>query len=501
MKVWNQLMMCVMVSLCALCGSAVPVLVPAPQEQTWRNETLTVEAKEVSPAIVRFSTDTSLPTEGYVLSVTTQGVSVAHADAAGAFYALVTLRQMVRRPEAGKLAIPCGIVRDWPAFSWRGFMLDEGRHFFGKETVRHLLDEMAEHKLNVFHWHLTEDQGWRLDLPRFPELVKYGAVRKESVAFGHTGLERENDVVMNGVPYGPYFYTPDDVKEILAYAAERHITVVPEIELPGHLRALLAAHPEFSCRGTLERTPRTVNDIEEDVLCAGNPEAIRFLEAVLDEVCALFPGSAVHIGGDECPKTRWKACPKCQARIRELGLKDEEALQGWVTRHFTRYLAQKGRRAIGWDEVLEGGPAVETVIQNWRQAKWGVEAASRGHDVVVSSVHETYFSVPQGCEDDPFSYTSPKMIRPLSRCYAFDPHAGMTADARKHVLGAECCMWSECTWNRFDLDYKLWPRACAFAETVWTAPPQPRCFDDFEARMAVHRRRLIARRVNCAPLK
>jgi len=478
-----------------------PVLVPAPQEQTWRNETFSVKAAASVCDVAKFAVDATLPAEGYAIDITPQGIAVTHADAAGAFYAGVTLRQLVQAAEKGVWRFPCGTVKDWPAFRWRGFMLDEGRHFFGKETVKHVLDEMAEHKLNVFHWHLTEDQGWRLDLPRFPELARYGSVRPASVAHGYTGLSRNHDIVMNGEQYGPFAYTPEDVKEILAYAAARHITVVPEIELPGHMRALLAAHPEFSCRGAIARTPRTVNDIEDDVLCAGNPAAMKYLEEVLDEVCALFPGSYVHIGGDECPKLRWKTCPKCQARIREQGLKDEHALQGWVTRHFTRYLAQKGRRAIGWDEVLEGDPAVETVVQNWRSAKWGIQAADKGHDVVVSGVGLTYFSVSQGCADDPFTYLSPGMVCSLERTYSFDPLAGMTAAAKPHVLGAECCMWSECTWNRYDLDYKLWPRACAFAETVWTAPAQPRRFADFESRVTVHRDRLLKRRVNCAPVR
>ena len=448
-------------------------------------------------ANVRFEKDATLPPEGYRLTVGRDGATVASADDAGAFYALKTLKQL------GGGNVPCVRIEDAPAFGWRGLMLDEGRHFFGKETVKHVLDLMADHKLNVFHWHLTEDQGWRLSIDRFPELVRYGAVRPESVAVGHTGhvshVSRK-DAVMNGEPYGPFFYTKDDVREILAYAAERHIRVVPEIELPGHVRALLAAHPEFSCRGDLPRVPRTVNDIEDEVLCAGNDAAIRFLEQVLDEVCALFPDAFIHIGGDECPKARWKACPKCQARIRALGLGDEAALQGWVTKHFTDYLARKGRRAIGWDEVVEGNPDKATVIHVWHDAK-GLKAAEAGYDVVVSAVSSTYFSVPQGTADDPFTYLSPGMRCDLGKAYGFDPYGTLSEKARRHVIGAECCMWSACTWNRFDLDFKLWPRACAFAEAVWTHPAAPRDFADFKTRMAAHRKRLIAAHVVCAPLE
>ena len=441
--------------------------------------------------------DEGVPAEGYRLEVSPSGVSVSASGAAGFFYARKTLAQLA---EGGRW--PCCRIEDAPAFRWRGVMLDEGRHFFGKETVKGLLDQMACHKLNVFHWHLTEDQGWRLDIPRFPELVKYGAVRPESPQHGCRG--GPEDYRGNGQPYGPYFYTAADIREILAYAKARFITVVPEIEVPGHIRALLAAHPEFACREGLPRVPRTMNDIEEDVLCAGNDDAIRFLEQVYDEVCALFPGAYIHIGGDECPKKRWKACSKCQARIKSLGLKGEDGLQAWVTRHFTDYLAQKGRRTIGWDEVFAGGPGKETIIQGWHiqhGKKFGLLAAEAGHPTIVSDLKSTYFSVPQGVPDDPFTYLSPRMRCSLAKAYSFNPFAGMTDAAKPHVLGAECCLWSECVWNEYDLAFKLWPRACAFAEAVWTAPAAPRDFADFKRRMAVHRKRLIAAGVNCAPLE
>ena len=477
---------------------ASAALVPAPREQVWLAGTCTFAEKDV-----RFVHDVALPPEGYRLDVATGGVTVASADDAGAFYAMKTLRQMVSGAEQGTSrttnTIQCCQIVDAPAFRWRGFMLDEGRHFFGKETVKNVLDHMADYKLNVFHWHLTEDQGWRLDIPRFPELVKYGAVRPESPVHGIRGVPE--DYIGNGQRYGPYFYTAADVREILAYAKDRFITVVPEIEVPGHIRALLAAHPEFACREGLLRVPRTMNDIEEDVLCAGNDEAIRFMEQVYDEVCAIFPGTYIHIGGDECPKKRWKECPKCQLRIRALGLKDEDGLQAWITRHFTDYLAKKGRRTIGWDEILAGSPGVETVVHNWRKPEYGIEAAAKGHDVVVSSVDATYYSVPQGVKDDPFTYLSPRMRCSLAKAYSFNPLAGMTQAARSHVMGGECCLWSECVWNEYDLAFKLWPRACAFAEVMWTSPSEPRDFSDFKSRMVAHRARLVSAGVNCAPLE
>ena len=467
--------------------AAMLALVPAPREQVWREGTCTYAEKDI-----RFVRDAAIPPEGYRLDVATNGVTVASADDAGAFYARKTLKQL------GTNAVPCGTVTDAPAFRWRGFMLDEGRHFFGKETVKNLLDLMADHKLNVFHWHLTEDQGWRLAIDRFPELVQYGAVRPESPMHGCTG--RPNDYRGNGQPYGPYFYTAADVRETLAYAKDRFITVVPEVEVPGHIRALLAAHPEFACREGLSRVPRTMNGIEDEVLCAGNDEAIRFMEQVYDEVCALFPGTYIHIGGDECRKKRWKECPKCQARMKSLGLKDEDELQAWVTRHFTDYLAKKGRRAIGWDEVLAGHPAPETVVHNWRKPEYGIEAAKKGHDVIVSVRGSTYFSLAQGVKEDPFTYLNPWLRCSLATAYSFNPLLGMTEAAKNRVMGAECCMWSECVWNEYDLAFKLWPRACAFAEAVWTGPGT-HTFTDFRARMERHRERLISQRVNCAPLE
>ncbi|MBO7237469.1 MAG: beta-N-acetylhexosaminidase [Kiritimatiellae bacterium] len=439
--------------------------------------------------------DSTIASEGYRIKIDEKGVAISASDAAGAFYARVTLDQLVKDGH-----LPCCEIEDAPKFRWRGVMLDEGRHFFGKEAVKNLLDNMAKYKLNVFHWHLTEDQGWRIDIPQFPDLVRYGSLRPESASRLCRG--GPDDYRGNGQKYGPYFYTKGDIKEILDYARARHITVVPEVEIPGHVRALLAAYPQFACRENLPRVPRLMNGVEYDVLCAGNDEAIRFMEKVYDELCDLFPGSYIHIGGDECPKERWKECPKCQSRIKKLGLKDEDELQAWVTRHFTDYLAKKGRRTIGWDEVLAGNPGKDTIVQNWRRSKYGTDAAQRGHDVIISPVWITYFSVPQGVEDDPFTYLSPKMRSSLSNVYAFDPLAQMPTDETKsRVLGAECCLWTECIWNEYDLAWKTWPRALAFAEAVWTQSESPRNYAEFLKRAAVHRKKLIKSKVNCAPLE
>ncbi|MBR4938631.1 MAG: beta-N-acetylhexosaminidase, partial [Kiritimatiellae bacterium] len=346
---------------------------------------------------ITVSRDAALPAEGYRLKVSENGIEIVSSGDAGEFYARQTLKQLMvnyDKREDEESVYTCAEIADAPKYRWRGLMLDDARHFFGKETVKAFIDRLVEHKFNIFHWHLVDDQGWRLEIKSHPELVEYGAVRPCSVKYGtHPSWpDGKLHFELNNEPYGPFYYTQDDIREILAYAKERHVTVVPEIELPGHVRAMLAAHPEYSCKGDkLPRVPRVYWSIEDDVLCAGNDGGIRLLEEIFDEVCELFPDSPViHIGGDECPKKRWKECPKCQARMRELGLKDEGGLQAWLTTRFARYLEAKGRRVLGWDEILSGDVPASTIGMSWRTARHGRgvmtagEAARRGHDVVCT---------------------------------------------------------------------------------------------------------------------
>jgi hexosaminidase len=350
-------------------------------------------------------------------------------------------------------------------FRWTGFMLDEGRHFFGKETVLAYLDRLAELGFDTFHWHLTEDQGWRLDLPGMPELARCGSVRPSSPLPGE-------DTSSDGTPYGPFFYTPDDVREVVDYASARAIRVVPEIDLPGHTRALLAAHPEFTCVGaTPPRHPWNAYGVCEDVLCAGNDTALAFCERILDAVCDLFPSEFIHIGGDECPRKHWKACPLCQARIRAEGLTDEAALQGWVTRRLVAHLARRGRRAVGWSEILTGGDLPSsTVIQLWHGdiAADAAAAVQKGHDIILSPLHDTYLSIPEGLPNDPYRYRAwvmeSGMVLPSARLRAFDPLSFVPPAYADKVLGGECCAWTECIHDRAELDYKVWNRLAAFAE-------------------------------------
>ena len=491
-------------------------IIPAPREIR-QCDGCFESAKGFDAVPASLARDTSLPKEGYALSVTPEGISIRSADAAGEFYARQTLLQLAQKTKGG-WRYPCVEIVDSPAYGWRGVLLDEGRHFFGKETVRNLLDLMAMYKMNVFHWHLTEDQGWRIDVPKYPKLAQMASMRLRSPAYGSTlefgrdadGARTYKSTAMTTERYGPFFYTADDIREIVAYAAERHITVVPEIELPGHARAALGAYPELSCFP--ERIPAgsAADDwgIIRDVFCMGNDETMRFLEDVLDYVCELFPSPIIHIGGDECPTVNWSMCPKCQARMKKEGLAKPAELQTWITRRMADHLAKRGRRVMGWDEILNGDVPKSAIGQSWRIAAKegagtdhvsGAQGALNGHDMVMSPHNLTYYSAMQGLGEEPFFRKGGGTLS-LEKSYTFDPAAGVPECARAHVLGGQCCMWSEYIWNRFDLAWRMWPRALAMAEILWTAPAK-RDFAYFERRAAVERGRLISLGVNCAPLK
>ena len=454
---------------------------------------------------IEYVTDASIPDEGYRLKISPSGISVASSGETGRFYAMQTLRQLEEKDGDG-VKFASVEIEDAPRFKWRGLLFDDCRHFMGKETLMKTLDAMALNKLNVLHWHLTEDQGWRIEIKKYPELTVRGAVRGGSpkpVVLkkpGDKAEDRKGRWVDNKIPYGPYFYTQDDIREIVAYAAQRHITIVPEIELPGHSLAAISAYPELGCTG--ERfEPWRRWGVSEHIYCGGSDKAIKFLEDVLDEVCELFPGPVVHIGGDEAPKKVWKTCPKCQKRIADLGLKGEEGLQGWMTDHFTKYLAAKGKRAVGWDEVLDGDPGKETIIMSWRGPKGGIKAAARGNDAVMCPVDPCYIDNPQGLEDDPYEYINYGFQATVERCYGFDPVAGVPAEERHRILGGQANNWSEYTWNGTELEWKMWPRMCAISECLWT-PPEKKSWESFRERAKTMRKRLIRElHMNCAPLE
>ena len=454
---------------------------------------------------VKSTVDAGIPPEGYRLSVDSNGVRIASSSSSGDFYARETLKQLAVVDGRNKtVSFPCCEIEDSPKYSWRGLLLDEGRHFFGKDAVKRLLDQMAQHKFNVFHWHLTEDQGWRIDVPGYPELVKYGAVRPESPTYGARidwDVPRERRTMKtDGIKYGPFYYTESELREIVRYAAERHIKIVPEIELPGHSLASIAAYPELTCfpERISARVPRCIWGVEKNMYCAGSDEAIRFLCRVLDFVCDVFPSETIHIGGDECPRDNWKACAKCQARIRSEGLRDENELQGWFTARIAEHLSKRGRRIACWNSVLGYGIALNGAVgmYAYEPSRAPLHGTDRNPVVQCNQFHY-YLDYGQGLTDDPFPYIGNRVT--LRDVYEYDPAANIPVPQRNRLIGGQVCCWSEFTWNLWDLDWKTWPRACAASEGFWTGA-EHRDYSDFLARMRLHRRRLTSAGVNCAPL-
>ena len=492
-------------------GGAAPktaTIIPAPREMRVTGGEYVAEKP---PTLEKVD---GIPREGYEISITTNGITIRHSDDAGAYYANMTLFHSGRWDAKAKCkAYPCLEIRDWPQFEWRGVHLDDARHFFGKDTVMRLLEQMSWFKFNVFHWHLTDTESWTLEIPGYPELVKRGGV---------WGGRNVRELHPMGEKVGPFHYTANDVREILAYAKARHIKVVPEIDFPGHFLCAGCAYPELCCNpAEIHKAGRQpVKSLElSSVMCVGNPKAIKFMEDVLDYVCGLFPGDVVHIGGDECSRKSWTTCPKCQALIKKEGLKGVEELQPWLTRHFVEYLAKKGKRTIGWDEIFmssswtkwgdfmkAGGDSFSSLLPKttmgmcWRTWGAGPRAANKGYGIVQCPMSHCYFDYGQGLSEDPYFYIGGKL--PLERVYTFDPFAGVDAGARKNVMGGQCCNWASHTSCRFDLEWKLWPRGFALAEVLWTYPdPAKRDFKEFSVRAAEYRRRLVAAHVNCAPLK
>ncbi|MFF2778302.1 beta-N-acetylhexosaminidase [Streptomyces sp. NPDC058052] len=443
-------------------------------------------------------TEAARGSEGYRLSTEDPDTAVTldGGGPAGLFWGAQTLRQLLG-PDAYRRApvrpgarwdLPSVTVTDRPRFGWRGLLLDVSRHFTAKEDVLRLLDLMAAHKLNVLHFHLTDDQGWRIEIERYPRLTEVGAWRARSKR-GHRASP-----LWDETPHGGY-YTQDDIREIVAYAAARHITVVPEIDIPGHSQAAIAAYPRLGNTDVVDTAALTVWDtwgVNPNVL-APTEEVLRFYEGVLEEVLELFPSTFVHIGGDECPKDQWKESPAAQARIAELGVGDEDGLQSWFVRHFDRWLADRGRRLIGWDEILEGGLAEGAAVSSWRGYGGGIAAAEAGHDVVMCPEQQVYLDHRQhGGPDEPVPIG---FVRTLEDVYRFEPvPPGLSEAAARHVLGTQANVWTEVMENRARVDYQVFPRLAAFAEVAWSALPAPadRDTDGFLRRMETHYRRLDA---------
>ncbi|MDD9382413.1 beta-N-acetylhexosaminidase [Streptomyces sp. ZAF1911] len=443
--------------------------------------------------------------ESYGITVGADGVELTGASPAGLFWGAQTLRQLLgsdayrKAPLPGRTwSLPYIGITDGPRFGWRGLMLDVARHFLPKDAVLRYIDLLAAHKLNVLHLHLTDDQGWRVEIERYPRLTEVGAWRSRS-RWGHRASP-----LWNETPHGG-FYTQDDLREIVAYAAERHVRVVPEIDVPGHSQAAIAAYPELGNTDVVDTAALGVWDdwgINENVL-APTEAVLRFYEGVFEELLEVFPAEVspfVHVGGDECPKAQWKASGVAQARIAELGVDGEDGLQSWFIRHFDGWLAERGRRLIGWDEILEGGLAPGAAVSSWRGYAGGIAAAEAGHDVVMCPEQQVYLDHRQadgGDEPMPIGY-----VRTLEDVYRFEPvPPKLSEEAAAHVLGAQANVWTEVMEDQSRVDYQVFPRLAAFAEVVWSRLPLPEERDhaDFEARMTAHYRRLDALGVDYRP--
>jgi len=439
--------------------------------------------------------------EGYRLSVTPQKVSIRASRPAGIFYACQSLRQLLP-PEIFRAArvanvewtIPCVRIEDYPRFRWRGATLDSARHFMPKEFVRKFIDLLALQKMNTMQWHLTDDQGWRIEIRKYPRLTEIGAWRKETLV-GRLPDDRTAPLEFDGKPHGGY-YSQDDIREIVEYARARHVNVVPEIEMPGHAQAARAAYPELGYSGkSLEVLTKW--GVSEEIFSASE-KTITFLQDVLTEVMELFPSKFIHTGGDEAVKTQWKASEEAQARIKELGLKNEEELQGYFTRRMDEFLTSKGRRLIGWDEILEGGLAPNAIVMSWRGKKGGIAAAKAGHDVVMAPTGYTYFDYYQSKNTDKEPLAIGGYV-PLELVYNYEPiPEELPAEYAKHVLGAQGQLWTEYMPTPKQVEYMAFPRLAALAEVTWT-PRESKDYQEFLERLSTYLMRLGILDVNYRP--
>ncbi|WP_183566529.1 glycoside hydrolase family 20 protein [Mucilaginibacter sp. SP1R1] len=418
--------------------------------------------KYAKSSIIQLSIDSvGVPQpEGYILSVTSKQISIVGHDQAGVFYGLQSLIQLLHKAN-GKITVQGGVIEDHPRFAYRGMHLDVSRHFFKVDAIEKWIDLLALYKINTFHWHLTDDQGWRIEIKKYPLLQSISAWRDETI-IGH---KKDSPHRFDGKRYGGY-YTQAEVKAIVKYATERHINIIPEIEMPGHALAALAAYPQLGCTGGPYKTA-TFWGIFDDVYCAGNEETFTFLQNVLDEVLPLFPSKYIHIGGDECPKTKWKTCPKCQQRMRDEHLKDEHELQSYFIGRMEKYLNSKGRQIIGWDEILEGGLAPGATVMSWTGEEGGIVAAKQHHDAIMTPEKYVYLDYYQSLyPSEPLAgggYT------PLSKIYNYEPTTtALNADEAKYIKGVQANAWSEYMASPAQAEHQLFPRMLALAEIAWT---------------------------------
>ncbi len=421
--------------------------------------------------------------EAYSINVSSDGILVRAVAPEGIYRATRTLLKSVGTEKTSSVEFPSAEVSDWPRFGYRGLMLDVSRHFSDVEMVKRTIDMLALHQLNIFHWHLTDDQGWRIEIKSHPELTEIGAWRDDTVVGRYLG---GTDYPTDGKRHGG-FYTQEQIREIVAYAKERYIEIIPEIDLPGHTSAVLAAYPQLGCE---DKEYKVANrwGVIRDVLCAGNPASLDLFKDIMDEVCDLFPGKYIHLGGDECVKDRWKACPKCQRKIRELGLKDvgryskEDYLQSWFMGEVASYVQSKGKRVIGWDEILEGVPMDDSVIMSWRGTEGGITAARMGHDVVMTPTSDMYFDQSQTLASQLEEIPVGGFIN-VMKVYSYEPlPASLTPEQQKHILGCQANVWCEYMPEERIRQYQILPRLAALSEVQWTMPERKN-YKDFLKRL------------------
>jgi hexosaminidase len=438
---------------------------------------------------LRIDETSGLGREAYNLSINPNGINLIASAPNGLFYGIQTLIQLMpsSRKKLAEIIFPAVEIKDSPRFAWRGLHLDAGRHFMSKEFIKKYLDYMAMHKFNTFHWHLTDDQGWRIEIKKYPNLTEVGSMRKETL-IGH-GRDPKN---YDNTPYGG-FYTQEDIKEVVKYAADRFITVVPEIEMPGHALAALASYPQLGCTGGPYEVA-TRWGVFDDVYCAGKEETFTFLQDVIDEIIPLFPSEYFHIGGDECPKTKWQKCFLCQKRMKEEGLSTEHELQSYFVQRIEKYLNSKGKKLIGWDEILEGGLAPNAAVMSWRGEEGGIAAAKQHHYVVMTPGKYCYLDHYQA---DP--KTEPLAIGgflPLQQVYEYEPvPSSLTDEESSYIMGAQGNVWTEYMKTPKHVEYMVYPRAAALAEVVWS-PKGSRNYDNFLHRMSEQIKRYDAYGIN-----
>lgn len=413
--------------------------------------------------------------EGYTLDVTSKNIVLKGASESGVFYGCQTIQKSLPITNVkSTYAIPSGKVYDFPKYNYRGFMIDVGRHFFSKEYIKKLIDVMALHNINYFHWHLTEDQGWRIEIKKYPKLTEIGSYRKETIT-------DPNSKKFDGVPVSGY-YTQEDAKEIVRYAEERFITVIPEIDMPGHMLAALASYPSLGCTGGPYETA-TKFGVFKDVLCAGNPQTLQFAKDVVNELMDIFPNAPyIHIGGDECPKEEWKKCPKCQAKIKELGFIEtkehskENQLQVYFMNEVAKEIFKRGKKMLAWDEILEGNPNPKTTtVMAWTGPKASVRSAQLGHSTIVCPITHLYFSNP--------GYNKLRGVNSVERVYNFEPVSDiLNNEERKNIIGVQGCIWTEWTKERMKMEWQMMPRISALSEIQWTSSDKKN-LDDFLKRL------------------